>query len=237
MLQCDGQLTDDAALSGPHEAGMRKTFTNRIQSSRFRRPATTAIAALLAAALVAACGGGKGEEEVAQATQEPAAGVAGAPVAAAPPAVDPDKARLASAVADGKTSAPVDMRYDVLTKPAQGQPFEVELVFEPRRAADSLEIEITDAPGLVLVGETTAKFGPVEAGQSYTAKVLVKGDNAGLYYIGVVARMSTQVQTESRAFAVPVVIGDPAAGQKPAAAPVLDAQGQAVQPMKAEEPK
>ena len=67
--------------------------------------------------------------------------------------------------------------------------------------------------------------------------MLVKGDNAGLYYIGVLAKMSTQVQTESRAFAVPVVIGDPAGGQKPAAAAVLDSQGQAVQPMKAEEPR
>jgi hypothetical protein len=231
---------NEAARSGRHEAGMHKTFPSRIQSSRSRRPATAAAAAaaaLLAAALVAACGGGRGEEEVAQAAQDPAAAAAAAPVAAAPPAEDPAKARLASAVADGKTSAPVDMKYDVLTKPAQGQPFEVELVFEPRQAADTLEIEVTDAPGLVLVGETTAKFGPVEAGQSYTAKVLVKGDNAGLYYIGVLAKMSTQVQTESRAFAVPVVIGDPAAGQKPAAAAILDAQGQAVQPMKAEEPK
>jgi len=216
---------------------MRKMFPSRIESSRFRRPSTTAAATLLAAALVAACGGGKGEEEAAQVAQGPAADAAASPVAAAPPAVDPAKARLASAVADGKTSAPVDMKYDVLTKPAQGQPFEVELVFDPRRAADTLEIEITDAPGLVLVGERTAKFGPVEAGQSYTAKVLVQGDNAGLYYIGVLAKMSTQVQSESRAFAVPVVIGDPAAGQKPAAAAVLDAQGEAVQPMKAEEPK
>jgi hypothetical protein len=216
---------------------MRKTYSNRIQSSRFRRPAATAAATLLAAALVAACGGGKSGDEAAQAAQDPAAGAAGAPGAAAPPAVDPAKARLASAVADGKTSAPVDMKYDVLSKPAQGQPFEVELVFDPRQAADTLEIEITDAPGLVLVGEKTAKFGPVEAGQSYTAKVLVKGDNAGLYYIGVLAKMSTQVQSESRAFAVPVVIGDPAAGQKPAPAAVLDAQGEAVQPMKAEEPK
>jgi hypothetical protein len=237
MLQCDGQLTEDAALAGPHEAGMHNTFPSRIQSSGLRRPATTAAVTLLAAALLTACGGGKGEEEVAQAAQDPAAAAAAAPVAAAPPAVDPAKARLASAVADGKTSAPVDMKYDMLAKPALGQPFEVELVFDPRRAADTLEIEITDAPGLVLVGEKTAKFGPVEAGQSYTAKVLVKGDSAGLYYIGVLAKMSTQVQTESRAFAVPVVIGDPAAGQKPAAAAVLDSEGQAVQPMKAEEPK
>jgi hypothetical protein len=216
---------------------MHKTYPNRIPSSRVRRPATTTAAALLATVLVAACGGGKGEEEVAQAAKEPSTGAAGAPVAAAPPAVDPAKARLASAVADGKTSAPVDMKYDVLSKPAQGQPFEIELVFDPRRAADTLEIEINDAPGLVLVGEKTAKFAPVEAGQTYTAKILVQGDNAGLYYVGVLARMATQVQTETRAFAVPVVIGDPAAGQKPATATVQDDQGQAVQPMKAEEPR
>ena len=69
----------------------------------------------------------------------------------------------------------------------------------------------------------------------YTTKVLVQGDKAGLYYIGVMAKMSTQVQTETRAFAVPIVIGNPPAAQK--ASPAVDASGQAMQSMPAKEPK
>ena len=136
---------------------------------------------------------------------------------------------------DSKTTAPVDMKYDVLSKPALGQPFEVEMTFDTRLSADSLEIEITEAPGLTIVGAKTASFTPVEGGQSYSSKVLVQGDNPGLYYIGVIAKMSTKVQTETRAFAIPVVIGDPPSAKK--ATPAQDATGQAVQSMPAQEPK
>jgi hypothetical protein len=96
-------------------------------------------------------------------------------------------------------------------------------------------MEITESPGLTLVGDTTAAFAPVEAGQSYVAKVLVQGSDSGLFYIGVTARMSTQVQTEIRAFAIPIVIGDAPAAQK--TTPAIDSTGQAVKSMPAQEPK
>ena len=44
---------------------------------------------------------------------------------------------------------------------------------------------------------------------------MIVGDLPGLYYIGVVARMATQVQTDARSFSVPVVVGAPAAAAKP----------------------
>jgi hypothetical protein len=99
----------------------------------------------------------------------------------------------------------------------------------------TLETEITEAPGLTIVGEKMATFSPIDGGQSYSTKVLVQGDDPGLYYIGVIAKMSTKVQTETRAFAIPVVIGDPPSVQK--ATPAKDATGQAVQSMPAQEPK
>jgi hypothetical protein len=212
---------------------MRMTLNDSVRTSGFRRLALTAVAALLAGALVTACGGGK-DEAVAVAEAEKANATKAA-VAAPPTSADEKHARLASAVVDGKTTAPVDMKYDVLAKPALGQPFEVEMTFDTRLPADKLEIEITEAPGLTVVGEKTAAFAPVEGGQSYATKVLVKGDNPGLYYIGVTAKMSTQVQTETRAFAIPIVIGDPPSAQK--ASPPKDATGQAVQSMPAQEPK
>lgn len=215
---------------------MRMTF-NSTQASGFRHLAPAATVALLAMLLVAGCGRGKEQEAVAQAEQDKAAQTEpAAEVPATPPANAAEKeSRMATAVADGKTTAPVDMKYDVPSKPGLGEPFEVELVFDTRSPADVLDVEITEAPGLTLVGEKTLKFAPVEGGQSYTAKLLAKGDAPGLYYIGVVAKMSTKVQTESRAFAIPVVIGDPPAAQK--VTPATDATGQAVQSMPAQEPK
>jgi hypothetical protein len=211
---------------------MRMTLNNEVRTTGFRRLALAAAAALLAGAFVTACGGH--DDKAAVATTEKAKANKEAP--ATPPAtVDEKHARLATAVVDGKTTAPVDMKYDLLSKPELGQPFEIELVFDARLPADSLDVEITEAPGLTIVGEKTARFSPIASGQSYTSKVLVKGDNAGLYYIGVIAKMGTKVQTESRAFAIPVVIGDPPSAQK--SSPPQDTTGQAIKSMPAQEPQ
>ena len=212
---------------------MRMTLNDDVRITGFRRLALTAAAALLAGSLVTACGGGR-DEQAAVAKGEKAKADTTAP--ATPPAnADEKHERLAAAVVDSKTTAPIDMQYDLLAKPELGQPFEVEMTFSARLPADKLEVEITEAPGLTIVGEKTAAFAPVERGQSYASKVLVKGDNPGLYYLGVIAKMSTKVQTETRAFAIPVVIGDPPSAQK--ANPPKDSTGQAVQSVPAQEPK
>jgi ABC-type transport system substrate-binding protein len=192
--------------------------------------------AVLASVAVAAGCGKDADETVAQAP-----GPAPAAQEAPPPAaVDPAEAaaaeklqHYATAVESGKSSAPVDLKYDVLAKPAVGQPFELELAFVPRLPADKLEVEVTGIEGLTVVGDGRYVFGPVEAGGVYTAKVLAQADASGLYYFGVSAQMITPVQTEARAFSVPVVVGEVAATEKDA--PEVDATGQAVQPMPAQE--
>ena len=226
---------------------MRMTSNNNdfgpAQSApRLRRIALTAAATLLAGTLAAGCSNADKDAEhdakVAKRAESQATAAApnadGSP-ARAPANAEDKKSRLADAVVDSKTTAPVDMQYDLLAKPALGQPFEVELTFTTRLPAQALDIELTEAPGLTVVGARSARFEPVERGHVYTTKVLVQGDTAGLYYLGVMAKMSTQVQTETRAFAVPVVIGTPPAAQK--ATPTADASGQAIQSMPAEEPK
>ena len=212
---------------------MRTTLNDDVRTTDFRRWAGTAATTLLVIALVTACGGGR-DEQAAAAKGEKAKADKTA-TAARPANADEKHERLATAVVDSKTTAPIDMQYDLLAKPELGQPFEVEMTFSARLPADKLEVEITEAPGLTIVGEKTAAFAPVERGQSYASKVLVKGDNPGLYYLGVIARMSTKVQTETRAFAIPVVIGDPPSAQK--ANPPKDSTGQAVQSVPAQEPK
>jgi hypothetical protein len=186
----------------------------------------TFLVACLAAALVA-CGGG--DDKSADQLDITPTRKNGNKAAATTPA----DSRMADAVATGKTSAPVDLQYDLLAKPDVGQPFEIELAFAPRLAADTLEVEVSAIPGLTLVSGGGAKFEPVVAGERYTAKVLVNADAAGIYYVNVVARMITKVQTEARAFSIPVVVGTAPAAQK--AAPAQDATGQAIQSMPATE--
>lgn len=184
--------------------------------------------ALALACTLAACGGGdeaKNGKRAAKASDEAANATAAAK--------SPEDARMANAVATGKTSAPVDLKYDVLTKPAAGQPFEIELAFLPRLAADTLEVEVTGIPGLTVASGGSARFAAVTGGSRHVAKVTVQADADGIYYVNVVARMVTNVQSEARTFAVPVVVGTVAPLQQ--AEPVTDAAGEAIQPMPATE--
>jgi hypothetical protein len=192
----------------------------------------SATALSLAAALATGCGGKSDEEVAAQATKSAKTAVADKAAAVAAKARQEDE-RLANAVATGKSSAPLDLKYDIAAKPAVGQPFEVELTFLPRASADSLEVEISAVEGLTLVGSGTVNFTGVQAGQRYTTKLLLQSGADGMYYIGVATKMVTKVQTEVRNFSVPIVVGSPAAAEKPA--PEKDAAGKPVEPMTAVE--
>ena len=190
-------------------------------------------AAIVALAVVLA-GCGKSDEGAVATTPPQPATTQGPDTAATAPVVgSPEDEKMANAVATGKTAAAVDLKYDVPVKPAAGEPFELELAFLPRLAADSLEVEVTGIPGLALISSGTSRFEGVGAGDRHVMRVLVRADAPGLYYIGVAAKMVTKVQTDARTFSVPVAVGNVQAAQK--VAPEMDASGQPVESMPAAE--
>lgn len=191
---------------------------------------TLAVVAL--AALLAACG--RGDKEPAAPPAKEAAEKKPVAAASTPAKADDPDSRLATAVATGKTAAGVDLKYDVAAKPEPGQDFQIELVFLPRVAADALEVEVSPIPGLAIVSGATARFENVTADERYSTPVVARADGQGLYYLGVSARMATQVQAEARTFSVPIVVGAAlAAAEKPA--PATDTSGQPIQSTPAEE--
>jgi hypothetical protein len=192
--------------------------------------------ALVGGALAAGCGGGDEQPDRAASGGANAATTAEKPAPGAAPtakAVQPAEAHMATAVADTKTSAPIDLLYDLPTKPEIGQPFTLELVVKPRLPADALDVEIGESPGITIEGERMTRFLDVESAQPYKFTVTARSDAPGLYYVTVITKVSTQVQTQGRAFSVPVVIGNPPAAQK--TAPQTDASGQPVESMPATE--
>jgi len=130
------------------------------------------------ASLAAACGGGEEKAAKDDAAATASSGQQKKPGDAAPAPAPVDDG-LANAVAVGKTAAAVDLRYGLSTKPAVGTPFEVELAFTPRVHADSLEIEATGMPGLVIASGATAKFAPVKADERLLGEGAVAGDADG----------------------------------------------------------
>jgi hypothetical protein len=181
------------------------------------------IAALVATA--AGCGG-KGEPDAA--APKPAARPAGDDAAQSMQAAGrSDEQRLANAVPTGKAGAAVDLQYEVVPRPEVGAPFEIELSFAPRLAADTLDVQLSSMPGLRITSADTVRFDGVQSGERYAAKVSVIADAPGLYYVGVVARMATKVQAEARAFSIPIVIGTEPVAEKPP--PELDAAGEPIE--------
>lgn len=204
-----------------------------MKQSRSFRFATGSAAIVALAVVLAGCG--KGERDAVATAPQPATtqGPDAAAAAAAPAVNSPEDEKMANAVATGKTAAAVDLKFDVPVKPAVGEPFELELAFLPRLAADSLEVEITGIPGLALISSGTARFEGVGAGDRHVMRVLVRADAPGLYYVGVAAKMVTKVQSDARTFSVPVAVGSIQAAQK--ATPEMDASGQPVESMPAAE--
>ena len=193
--------------------------------------------ALVGGALAAGCGGGDEDEgpqgSAGGATQ---ANAGDKPLPGSAPTVkaaDPAEAHMATAVADTKTSAPIDLLYDLPAKPEIGQPFALELVLKPRLPADALDVEIGESPGVTIESERVTRFLNVESAQPYKFTVTARSDAPGLYYVTVIAKVVTPVQTQGRAFSVPVVIGNPPAAQK--TVPQKDASGQSVESMPAKE--
>jgi len=197
------------------------------------RYVATAAALSLATVLMAGCGSKSGQEATAKAAKAAARTPAEQAAAAKSDQAREEDERLANAVATSKSGAPLDLKYDIATKPEVGQPFEMELTFEPRASADALEVQVSAVEGLTLVGSGGVRFDNVQAGEHYTTKVLAQSAAAGIYYIGVAAKMTTKVQTEVRNFSVPVVVGTPVATEKPA--PEKDASGKPVESMPAAE--
>jgi hypothetical protein len=189
------------------------------------------LALVVLASLAAACGGGEEKAAKDNAAAAQAGGAAKKPESA--PAVKAEDDGMANAVAVGKTAAAVDLKYDMRAKPAVGQPFEVELAFIPRVAAESLEIEASGMAGLVVASGGAARFESVVPGERYVSKLLVQVNQPGLYYIAITAKMASKVQAEARTFSVPVVVGMSPPEEKPAAAAA--APGETVKSMKAVE--
>lgn len=175
--------------------------------------------------LLAACGS----------EPEPAA-AAPAPAPAKPLVAktqEDETSSFAKAVGDGKPGAAVSIRYEFSGKPTIGTPTELDVALIPSAGVDSLEAKMSGMDGITLAGPLTASFNSVESGKVYRHKISVLPDRTGVFYVTVSVNTAIAGSTLNRTFAIPFVVGQPVAQQKPA--PATDAKGEPIEPMQAEE--
>ncbi len=170
----------------------------------------------LAALLLAACH--SGEDGAAHLIGRPAAKKAAAP---AEPAIDPAVTEairtMAPGVPVGTGAAPLDVRFNLASVPAPGDPFALDVAVLPDAPAPVLRVEISGGDGLtVLEPEAAVSFEKVQAGSVTHVHVRASSAAAGTRLVEVRATLELPDGPETRSFAFPVVIGAP---PPPAAAP------------------
>jgi hypothetical protein len=170
---------------------------------------------LLAIAGSAACHRDQGGAPAAPAKRKP--GVQ----AAAPNQRGPNPQELTAgmveAVAQSKGQAPIDLKFDLLERPVQGQPLEVAIALLPQTAARSATVAVTGSDGLkVDPGEEQFEFPAVEAAQVYRHSIKVTPTTEGFYLLTLSVSLQHEQTSDSRVFSVPILVGSDAG---PASAP------------------
>jgi hypothetical protein len=137
------------------------------------------------------------------------------------PAVADATRTMAAGVPVGASTAPVEVRFDLLTIPAAGQPFQVDVGVLPKAPAPVLHIEVSGSDGLSIDSpDAPLSVEKVQAGTLEKVTVTATSAKAGTRVLDVKVTLELPGGAETRDFVFPVIIagGANAAAQLPIAA-------------------
>lgn len=133
----------------------------------------------------------------------------------------------------GKPGAPVDLWWEMKSRPKAGEPLTIELAMVPRTATPHLRATFIATDGLtVQPSPAPASFKDAESGGIYRHTLSLVPREDGAYYVSVIVLMDLEAGPQARTFSMPVMVGAPAdVTAKPQ--PATDATGQPIEPMPA----
>ena len=111
----------------------------------------------------------------------------------------------------GKTSAPIVIEHEIEGVMAVGQTIRVNLKVVPRVSVEALTLRLTADPALQIVSpDSQETFNNVAANSTITKTVEVSPQSEGLFYLNVFVQISWNGKPSSRAYSIPVPVGDKA---------------------------
>ena len=120
-------------------------------------------------------------------------------------------AGMVEAVTQGKASqAPIELKFDLLERPVQGQPFEVAIALLPQMAARSVTVAVTGSDGLK-IDPGDFEFPAIEAAQVYRHSIRVTPTTEGFYLLTLSVSLLHDQTSDSHVFSVPILVGNAAA--------------------------
>ena len=163
--------------------------------------------------------------------QDPATDAA-APAAGATAKVTRD---LVEGVPMGKPTAPVEVKFALLSSPQPGVPFKLRVVLAPSATVPTMQAEVSAGEGLALLAPLApVSFDKVSAGTTYEFEVTAQAANAGGQVLGVAVTMTDPLGEQTRSVAFPILVGG-SAMPAPATRAKAGAGGEAVVPLKGTE--
>jgi hypothetical protein len=145
--------------------------------------------------------------------QPPAATPAAATAAKAPvaerhgPTPEEQTAGMVEAASQGKSQAPVTVKFDLGSRPAVGQPLEIAIALIPQIAAGAT-VEVSASPGLTLAGdESKFEFASVEPNVVYRHNVKLTPSAEGVLFVNLNVSLKHDELTDTRVFSFPVIVG------------------------------
>ena len=142
-----------------------------------------------------------------------------APAVHVDPAVADATRTMAAGVPVGASTAPVEVRFDLLSVPAAGHSFQVDVGVLPKAPAPVLRIEVSGGEGLSIESpDAPVSVEKVQAETLEKLTVTATAAKAGTRVLDVKVTLELPSGVESRDFVFPVIVAPGAATAAPATA-------------------
>jgi hypothetical protein len=167
----------------------------------------TRVLLFCAAAILSACN--KDTETPAASKATPQAAAAKAPLAVKKgPTSTELTAGMVEAASPGKSSSPVQLKFDLVEKPKVGQPLDINLALITHVDAGTAVIQVTGGDGLTLpAGANQFDVPAAEADEVIRQAVTVTPTAEGLLIVGVNVSLKHDEITDLKAFSIPIIAG------------------------------
>lgn len=174
---------------------------------------------LLMLALVAACGKESGSDPASM-TAGDAGKKAGSAGEMSVEDAERQTADMVRGVSPGKAQAPIELKFSIASRPALGAPVQIDIAVISTAASDAMTLSAQGGPEINIDSSTSlASFQKSQPGSIYRHKLLATPRAEGAFNISVlVTTVVAGSGSQSRSFAIPLLVGNLAALEKQAAA-------------------
>jgi hypothetical protein len=147
------------------------------------------------------------------------------------PTAEEMTAGMVEAVTQGKSQAPITVKFDLPKRPVEGQSVQIAIALLPQIAASKATVDVSGADGLQLAtGDDEFEFASVEPTQVYRHSIKVTPSAEGVYLLTLNVSLKHELIADTRVFSVPIIVGSamdaPASAAQAVASPPPGAPAQ-----------